>query len=230
MRSYFTGATLSEKEVVRSGVSDSKDVWHSRGSFSIQRLDLEDVLGNAAPIVSEEALLADPVMRRPTAVVVLPSPQELEHVLTVRPQDAAVVGLREVALSHPPQVSEAVGDSEALDCHPCGRRWQAGGVEANELLAQAQVGLWRPNEAQERLEVQKRLHRTTGEPGVSQLDDDRAIGAKQLGKKRRQADEPPLVGWPRVIAIALFAVEGIRRGGENELHLPVQPLAKWPAQ
>ena len=78
--------------------------------------------------------------------------------------------------------------------------------------------------------MQKRLHRTTGEPGVPQLDDDGAIGAKQLGKKRRQADEPPLVGWPRVIAIALFAVEGVRRGGENELHLAPQSLAKWIAE
>jgi len=121
MGSYFTGATLSEKEVIRSSVRDSKNVWHSRGSFWIQRFDLEDVLGNAAPIVSEEALFADAVVRRPTTVVVLASPQELEHVLTVRPQDPAVVGLREIALSHPPQVSEAVGSSETLDCHPRSR-------------------------------------------------------------------------------------------------------------
>src|SRR5947199_1346852 len=113
MGSYLTGATLSEKEVVRSGVSDSKDVWHSR-SIWIQSFDVEDVLGNTAPIVSEKALLADGVVRRPTAVVVRASPQELKHVLTVGPQDPAVVGLREIALGHPPQVREAVGGSEAL--------------------------------------------------------------------------------------------------------------------
>src|SRR5439155_22949214 len=230
MGSNMASTTLSEKEVIRSSVRDSKKVWHSRGSFWIQRFDLEDVLGNAAPIVSEEALLADPVVRRPTAVVVLPSPQEVEHVLTVRPQYTAVVGLREIALSHPPQMSETVGGSDALDCHPRSRRWQAGGVEANELLAQAQVGFWRSNEAQERFEVQKRLHRTTGEPGVPQLDDYRAIGAKELSKERCQADEPPLVGWPRVIAIALLAVEGVGRGGKNQLDLPAQSLAKWPAE
>src|SRR6266852_9558900 len=108
MGSYFTGATLSEKEIVRSSVRDSKDIGHSRGSFRIKRLDLEDVLGDAAPIILQEALLAYPVVRRPTAVVVLPSPQEVEHILTVRPQYTAVVGLREIALCHPPQVSEAV--------------------------------------------------------------------------------------------------------------------------
>src|SRR5437773_1579984 len=163
MGSYLTGATLSEKEVVRSGVSDSKDVWHSARSIWIQSFDVEDVLGNTAPIVSEKALLADGVVRRPTAVVVRAPLQELKHVLTVGPQYTAVVGLREIALGHPPQVGEAVGGSEALDRHPCSRRWQAGGVEANKLLAQAQVGAWRPNEAEERLEVQERLHRTTGE-------------------------------------------------------------------
>src|SRR5439155_24740190 len=102
--------------------------------------------------------------------------------------------------------------------------------EANKLLAQPQAGVRRSNEAQERLEVQKRLHRTTAEPGVPHLDDDGAIGAKQLGKKRRQANEPPLVGGPRVITVALLAVQGVRRGGENELHFPTQSFAKWPAE
>jgi len=74
MGSNIASTTLSEKEVIRSSVRDSKNVWHSRGSFWIQRFDLEDVLGNAAPIVSEEAFLADAVMRRSTTVVVLPPP------------------------------------------------------------------------------------------------------------------------------------------------------------
>ena len=78
--------------------------------------------------------------------------------------------------------------------------------------------------------MQQRLHWTTREPGVSQLDDDGAIWAKQLGKERRQSGEPPLVGWPRVIAIALLAIERVRRGGQDELHLPAQSLAKWPAE
>ena|SRR5256885_1572660 len=102
MGSNIAGTTLSEKEVIRSSVRDSKNVWHSRGSFWIQRLELENILGNAAPIVSEEALLADPVVGRPTAVVVLASPQELEHVVAVGAQHAAVIGLREISLGHPP--------------------------------------------------------------------------------------------------------------------------------
>src|SRR5438309_214683 len=141
MGSYVTGATPSEKKIVRTSVRDSKDIGHSRGAFWIQRLDRDDVLGEADPSILQNALLATPVVRRPTAVVVLPSPQEVEHVLTVWTQYTAVVGLREIALGHPPQVSEAVGGSEALDCHPCRRRWQARGVDANKLLAQAQVGV-----------------------------------------------------------------------------------------
>jgi len=74
MGSNIASTTLSEKEIIRSSVRDAKNVWHSRGSFWIQRFDLEDVLGNAAPIVSEEAFLADVVMRRSTTVVVLPPP------------------------------------------------------------------------------------------------------------------------------------------------------------
>src|SRR5437773_2168453 len=60
MGSHFAGTTLSEKEIVRTRVSDSKCVWHSGRSFGIQCFDLEDVLWNAAPLFRRKASLLMP--------------------------------------------------------------------------------------------------------------------------------------------------------------------------
>src|SRR5690348_101555 len=119
MGSDVTSAALAEEKVVRPCVRDAEDIRQARRMVGIEGLDLEDILSDAPAVVPQKPLLADPVVGWATAVVIGAPPQEVEHVLTVRTEDAAIVGLREIALGHPPHMSKAVGDAQPIHRHPC---------------------------------------------------------------------------------------------------------------
>ena len=126
-------------------------------------------------MVSEEPVLADAMLGGPLARVVFASLYERLHAVAVGTSHVAVVGFWGVRLRHPPEMRVAVSEAVSLDGYPLGRGREARGVEADKLLAESQVGFRIVHEADLRLEVQERLHRTARHPRVAHLDHDGSV-------------------------------------------------------